>query len=246
MWQIRRVPETGSTNVDVAALAREGAGEGTVLVADYQSAGRGRLDRTWEAPLGSSLTASFLLRPTDVPVRRWPWLPLLTGVAVVEAVVELGVPDAAVKWPNDVLIAEHKLAGILVERVDTPTGAAAVVGVGLNVLQSRHQLPPTATSLRLRGAADVGPEDVLTVLCDRLAQHYIAWRSNAGEPAGGLGATYRRLCMTLGRRVRAELPAGPMAEGTAVDVDESGRLVLETDGGRLPVGAGDIVHLRPV
>lgn len=246
MWQIRRVRETGSTNVDVAALARDGAAEGTVLVTEYQSAGRGRLDRTWEAPAGSSLTASFLLRPTDVPVARWPWLPLLAGVAAVEALAELGVSDAGVKWPNDVLIGEHKLAGILVERVDTPTGSAAIAGVGLNVLQGRNQLPPTATSLRLHGAADVGPDDVLTALCDRLAEHYTAWRSSAGDPAGGLGVAYRRHCVTLGRYVRAELPAGTMTEGRAVDVDDSGRLVLDTGSGRLPVGAGDIVHLRAI
>lgn len=252
MWQVRRVAETGSTNVDVAELARAGAPEGTVVVADHQSAGRGRLDRTWETPAGTSLAVSFLLRPADVPPARWPWLPLLAGVAAVEAVTELAELGAALKWPNDVLVGNRKLAGILVERVDTSSGPAAVVGVGLNVTQRADQLPTGATSLateigrarRRRHGTEPGRDDVLAALGDRLADWYAAWRGAGGDPVEGLAAAYRRRCSTFGRRVRVEVPSGESMDGLALDVDGFGRLVLETYDGIKTVGAGDIVHLR--
>lgn len=246
MWQMRRVEETGSTNVDVAELARSGAPDGTAVVAAYQRTGRGRLDRTWQAPPGSSLAVSFLLRPTEVAADRWPWLPLLAGVAAVDAVVGLTGVGAVLKWPNDVLVDEHKLAGILVERVDTPQGAAAVAGIGLNVTQRRDQVPPGATSLFLCGAVDAGPDDVLEVLGDRLAERYAEWRDRRGDPGAGLAAAYRRRCATLGRQVRVEFPGSNAAEGVAADIDDSGRLILEAGTERRAIGAGDIVHLRPV
>src|SRR5215207_4886252 len=156
-WQVRRVAETGSTNADVVTLATAGAAEGTVLVADYQSAGRGRLGRSWQAPPGTGLAVSLLLRPTAVPAHRWPWLPLLTGVAVVEALRTYPGIDVVLKWPNDVLLKGGKLAGILVERVDGPAGAAAVVGVGLNVSAA----PVGAASLFAAGFPDVSRDGVL-------------------------------------------------------------------------------------
>ncbi|WP_166349235.1 biotin--[acetyl-CoA-carboxylase] ligase [Phytoactinopolyspora limicola] len=250
MWQVRRVETTGSTNVDVAELARAGAPEGTAVVADHQSAGRGRLDRTWQSPPGTGLAVSFLLRPVDVATTHWPWLPLLVGVAAADAVVGLCGVRAALKWPNDVLVGELKLAGILVERVDTPAGPAAVAGVGLNVGQRRAELPPTGTSLRVEGAAGVGRDDVLTALGEQLARRYEAWLDVGGDPQagpeGGLAQAYRQRCATLGQRVRVELPGGRMAEGVATGLDESGRLLLDTGGRPLAVGSGDIVHLRPV
>lgn len=131
------VPQTGSTNADLLEAARAGAAEGLVLVAEEQTAGRGRLGRTWSAPAGAALTFSVLLRPAGVPPTRLGWLPLLTGVAVAAAVrAETGVP-ASLKWPNDVLVGERKLAGILAEAHSD----AVVVGVGLNVTLSRAELP---------------------------------------------------------------------------------------------------------
>lgn len=246
MWDIRRVGRTGSTNADAVAAAQAGAAEGVVIVAEHQDAGRGRLDRQWHTPPGSALTASFILRPDDVPAARWPWLPLLVGVAVVDAVAAATKLVATLKWPNDVLVDDRKLAGILVERVETPSGPAAVAGVGLNVGQQADQIPGTAISLALAGAADPRPGDLLHAVADHLGERYAAWVDAGGDPSAGLAADYRRRCSTLGREVRAELPAGDPLIGRAVDVDESGRLVIATADGSRAVGAGDVVHLRPV
>jgi BirA family biotin operon repressor/biotin-[acetyl-CoA-carboxylase] ligase len=242
-WRIRTVDVTGSTNADMAALARSGEPEGAVLVAGQQTAGRGRLGRSWESPPGSSLSVSVLLRPSDVPAARWPWLPLLTGVAVAGAVRAAAGVEAVLKWPNDVLVASAKLGGILVERVDTSNGAAAVVGIGLNVGQSAEQLPAGATSLALHGVA-VTREDVLDAVLRHLRNEYVAWRSAGGDATGGLRAAYRELCDTVGRDVEVLLPGAPALHGKAVDVDVDGRLVLAVDGDQVVLSAGEVVHVR--
>jgi len=241
------VAEAPSTNALVAERARSGAPDGLVVVADHQTAGRGRLDRTWETPAGAALTFSLLLRPT-VPSRSWPWLPLLTGYAAGRALADLGY-DAGVKWPNDVLIGERKVAGILVERVDTPDGPAAVVGVGLNTGMTAAELPvPTATSLSLEsGPAE--PADRVDVLLDLLAairRAYDDWHDGGDAAAQRLAESYASACVTVGRQVRVDLPDGSVLEGRAVSVDESGRLVVEAADGRHEIGAGDVVHVRTV
>jgi BirA family biotin operon repressor/biotin-[acetyl-CoA-carboxylase] ligase len=152
LWRdVRVVAETGSSNADLLAAAHAGAAEGTVLVADAQTAGRGRLGRRWASPAGAGLTFSVLLRPAGVPAALLGWLPLLTGVAAVAAVRGVAGVDAALKWPNDVLAGGAKLGGILAERA----GSAVVVGLGINVWQGRADLPAgvDATSLVLEAAA---------------------------------------------------------------------------------------------
>lgn len=231
--------ESPSTNADLAARARDGAAEGLVLVAEHQTSGRGRLDRTWVTPPRSSLTFSVLLRPSVDPA-RWPWLPLLTGIAVQGAVGS----GSLLKWPNDVLLGDQKLAGILVERVETPDGPAAVVGVGINVSTTVAELPvPTATSLHLAGHEVDRTELLLAVLAE-LDRRYGTWaHSGAQDPL--LHTAYQRVCATIGQLVRVELPAGESFTGTAVDVDETGRLVVRTGGTTTLVAAGDVVHVRP-
>lgn len=256
--EIRVVEETGSTNADLAALAGAGAAEGTVLVAEAQNAGRGRLGRSWSAPPRSGLMFSVLLRPGDaVPPVRLGWLPLLTGVAVAAAIRSVtaradegdfgdrpggSTVDAALKWPNDLLTGERKLAGILAERTD----GAVVVGVGLNVSLREHELPvPTATSLVLEGASVSDREIVLRAVLRELALRYTEWKAADGDPDGsGLRSAYREHSATLGREVRMELPGGHTATGTALDVDGEGRLVIGTDGGERAFTAGDVVHVR--
>lgn len=237
------VAETASTNALVADRAREGAPDGLVVMAEHQTAGRGRLDRTWETPPGTALTFSMLLRPTAPPA-TWPWLPLLTGLGAATALQRLGYA-ATVKWPNDVLIGERKVGGILVERVETPTGAAAVVGIGINTGMAADQLPvPTATSLSLEQRPEDTParDEVLVAVVEAVRALYDDWQRDPGALAERYGAA----CVTVGRRVRVELPAGGTLEGEAVAVDDAGRLVVETSEGRHQVGAGDVVHVRSV
>ena len=236
------VAEAPSTNALVAERARAGAPEGLVVVADHQTAGRGRLDRTWETPAGTALTFSILLRPT-VPAAEWPWLPLLTGHATAKALEAMGYA-AAVKWPNDVLIGERKVAGILVERLETPDGPAAVVGVGLNTGMTTEELPvPTATSLLLESGDAEPPDrsDVLVKVLAPIREAYDAW-----QQGDDLAESYASACVTVGQAVRVDLPDGSVLEGQAITVDGSGRLVVETAEGRQEVGAGDVVHVRSV
>ncbi|WP_030485022.1 biotin--[acetyl-CoA-carboxylase] ligase [Nocardioides aequoreus] len=237
-WEVEVVPESASTNAELAERFRAGAGERLALAAQHQTAGRGRLGRDWVVTPGSSLTVSFLLEP-DVEARRWTWLPLLTGVATARAVTAATGLGARLKWPNDVLVDDAKVGGILLERVEREGHAAAVVGVGLNVLQTREELPvETATSLALAGVA-ADRTTLLAALLRELDTAYDAWLR--GED---LRAAYLGLCSTLGRAVRVTVPGG-VVEGEAVDVDADGRIVVRTAAGEEHLGAGDVVHVRP-
>ncbi|MFE7123812.1 biotin--[acetyl-CoA-carboxylase] ligase [Streptomyces sp. NPDC057617] len=244
------VTETGSTNSDLALRAGAGrAEEGAVLVAEEQTAGRGRLDRRWTAPARSGLFFSVLLKPgPDVPVGRYGWLPLLTGVAVATGLARAAGVDTALKWPNDLLVTvageERKAGGILAERVGED---AIVVGIGLNVSLREAELPvPTAGSLALAGAASLDRDILLRAVLRSLEHWYGEWRAAGGDPAlSRIQEAYAAGCATLGRTVRAQLPGDGELAGEAVAVDGDGRLVVRTaDGERHPVGAGDIVHLR--
>ncbi len=242
------VPSTGSTNADLLAAARAGVAAGSVLVAEEQTAGRGRLDRTWESQPGAGLTFSVLLRPTEVPGGSRGWLPLLTGVAITTALRTQAAVEADLKWPNDVLAGgtdgQRKLAGILAEQA----GDAIVVGIGLNVSSARSELPSgLATSLLLAGAATLDRQAILTAALRELEVWYLRW--TGADPPGdastsGLRAAYLRACSTVGRDVRVELPSGGILAGRAVDVDNAGRLMVTGPDGVHAVSAGDVVHVR--
>ncbi|WP_327353830.1 biotin--[acetyl-CoA-carboxylase] ligase [Streptomyces sp. NBC_01304] len=241
------VPATGSTNSDLAECAAQP--QGAVLVAEEQTAGRGRLERTWTAPARSGLFFSVLLKPGDVPVERWGWLPLLAGVATATGLARAAGVDTALKWPNDLLVTvgdeERKTGGILAERAGDD---AVVLGIGLNVSLTEAELPvPTAGSLALAGAKVLDRDPLLRAVLRSLEDWYVKWCDAAGDPlASRLQETYAAGCATLGRQVRAELPGDRSLVGEAVAVDGDGRLVIATpDGKREAVGAGDIVHLRP-
>ncbi|MDX3855395.1 biotin--[acetyl-CoA-carboxylase] ligase [Streptomyces sp. AK02-01A] len=243
------VASTGSTNSDLAARARDGLAEGAVLVAEEQTAGRGRLDRRWTAPARSGLFFSVLLRPGPaVPGARLGWLPLLTGVAVATGLARAAGVDTALKWPNDLLVTvdgeERKAGGILAERAGDD---AVVVGIGLNVSLRAAELPvPTAGSLALADAVSLDRDTLLRAVLRSLERWYEQWRAAEGDPAvSGIQEAYAAGCATLGRTVRAELPGDRELTGEAVAIDSDGRLVLATaDGVRHAVGAGDIVHVR--
>jgi BirA family biotin operon repressor/biotin-[acetyl-CoA-carboxylase] ligase len=242
LWRTLEVAgEVGSTNADLAARAADGAPEGTVLVAEHQAAGRGRLDRTWTSPPRAGLTVSVLLRP-DVPAARRGWLPLLTGIALAEAVGEVTGVRTSLKWPNDLLAADGaKLAGILAEAA----GGAVVVGTGLNVTTRREELPPTGTSLAQVLGAPVDRGPVLLAFLRGLERRYLAWTAALGDPvAGGLARDYLAWSSTVGAEVAVTLPDGSALTGTATAVDWDGRLVLDTGAGTAELASGDVQHVR--
>ena len=252
MWtRLDVVASTGSTNADLLAraAAEPGGPEGQVLVAEEQTAGRGRLGRSWSSVPGEALTFSVLLRPVTVPADRRGWLPLLAGVAVVSAVRAVSGVGAALKWPNDVLVGERKLAGILAEQ--SPDESAVVIGTGLNVATPAESLPVSpsglpATSLLAEGAR-VPREELLAAVLSEFERRYAAFRADPDPAVTGLLAEYRTLCATLGKTVRAELPPGRVLTGTAIDVDAGGRLLIAERPGDppVPISAGDVVHVRP-
>ncbi|MBV5245403.1 biotin--[acetyl-CoA-carboxylase] ligase [Mycolicibacterium sp. PAM1] len=235
------VDETGSTNADL--IARAAGGEdiaGAVLLAEHQTAGRGRHGRSWSAPPRSQISMSFGVDTTGVPPAGWGWLPLLTGLAVAHTLREFYGVDAGVKWPNDVMIGSRKLAGILGE-VSTPV---IVVGLGLNVEMSADELPdPNALSLSmLNHHAD--RTQLAGSLLQELSSRLRRWRLTGGTDAG-LASDYRELSTTIGTRVRAILPGDSEIIGMATGIDDAGRLLIDTDGHTVTVSAGDITHLRP-
>jgi BirA family biotin operon repressor/biotin-[acetyl-CoA-carboxylase] ligase len=243
-WRSVQVLETvGSTNAVLAAEAAQDAPEGTVLVAEHQEAGRGRLDRVWVSPPRAGITVSVLLRP-DVPASRRSWLPLLTGVALAEAVRDVAGVRPALKWPNDLLAADGgKLAGILAEA----SGTAVVLGVGLNVSTTAPELPEGGTSLLLAGASDPDREALLVGYLRALGARYRRWSETLGDPVGsGLARDYVTWSATIGTHVAVTLPDGSVVEGLAEAVDWDGRLVVTTDAGRVELASGDVRHVRRV
>ena len=240
--QLDVVAQTGSTNADLLARAASGIDvDGAILIAEHQTAGRGRQGRGWSATPRAQITMSIgvsVADPIRVPTTTWGWLPLATGVAVVDAVAPLlqatGVA-AGLKWPNDVLAGGGKLAGILAE-VAKPV---VVIGVGLNVTQAPEEVAG-ATSLLDLGVAAPDRDQLVCSLLRELGERIVQWRSAAPQ----LAADYRTRSLTIGARVRAQLPGGKEVVGTARDIDDQGRLCLETDGETVVVSAGDVVHLR--
>jgi BirA family biotin operon repressor/biotin-[acetyl-CoA-carboxylase] ligase len=241
------VPEAGSTNADLAAAARTGrAGPGTVLVTDFQSAGRGRQGRSWTAPPGTNVAMSVLLAPS-VATPRWTWLPLLAGLGVAAGLHRAAGVPARLKWPNDVLVGEQKVCGILAERVETPNGPGCVLGMGINVHLEPADLPvPTATSLAILAAAAhrsaPSRSEVIIAVLTALDDLLSSWTAAADDSA--LAEAYAEQSDTLGRRVRVMVSDGSTVEGDAESIDADGRLRVRTPSGLSAFSAGDVIHLR--
>ena len=226
-WAVRHVAETGSTNADLLAMARDGAPEGTVLRADHQTAGRGRLGRTWTAPPGAALLASILLRPAGGPGWRHT---AAVALAAADACADLCAVEPGLKWPNDLVLGDRKLAGVLAE-ADAQSGAV-VVGIGLNCRfggEPPAEIASVAVALdELAGDLAPAPETVLSSLLGRLNH----WLDGPELPAA-----FRRRCITLGRQVQID-----DVEGQAVDVTAEGRLLVQTGTCIKEVSAGDVHH----
>jgi BirA family biotin operon repressor/biotin-[acetyl-CoA-carboxylase] ligase len=227
--------ETRSTNDDARALARAGAPHMTVVVADTQSAARGRLGRSWISDPRQALNASWIVRP-DIPVDRWTVIPLLAGVASADAVQRRTNVEARLKWPNDVLVGTRKLAGILTE-AEVPD--FMIVGLGLNVMQPAfdEDRAEIATSVAIEGGTRLDRPDLLAAVLQ-------GFRDALGDPAKALDR-YRELCITFGQSVRVERATGDPVSGFARAIDDTGALVIETSAGDVRIASGDVVHLRP-
>lgn len=233
-WRIEHVTETGSTNDDLVAAARDGAPSGTVLVTDHQTAGRGRLGRKWDAPPGASLLVSVLVRPSAAAARRLHGATQAVGLSAQAACVDVAGFKPDLKWPNDLLVGSRKLAGVLSEAVP----GAVVMGMGLNVAW-----PPEPTELATSASSvagrPIGRDEMLTCYLEHLAGRLAQWE----QQPDALHADYRAALATIGREVRVEL-ASTTIEGLAVDVAPDGQLVVASGGQQHLVSAADVVHLR--
>jgi BirA family biotin operon repressor/biotin-[acetyl-CoA-carboxylase] ligase len=242
-WQVRWFEEIDSTNTYLRARAREGGAEGLVAVADHQTAGRGRLERRWESPAGANLLTSFLLRP-ECDVDDLHLCTSAVALAAADACREAAGVEASFKWPNDLLVGESKLAGVLAE-VEFAGGPppAVVVGVGINVSWPG---PPGAGGTSLDDVTENAPPVDRNALLSDLLDALAPRRQMMDDPAARrvLADEVRRRCATLGRRVRVSLPTEEIT-GRASGIDDVGRLVVETESGLRTVAAGDVVHLRP-
>jgi BirA family biotin operon repressor/biotin-[acetyl-CoA-carboxylase] ligase len=239
-FDVTWIAETGSTNADLVTAARQGARHGTVLVADHQTAGRGRLGRSWVVPPGSALLCSILVRaaPTSL-LHGAVWA---VGLAAQAAVRDVAGVDVELKWPNDLMAGERKLAGILAESVDLDgDDRSVVVGLGLNVSWNEPPAEVAADAVTVEELAGrpVERADLLRALLGELAPLLRLWTA---DPAA-LHGRYRSHLATIGRRVRVSLPGGDV-RGDAIDLTDDGALVVQVEGERVIVAAGDVVHLR--
>lgn len=223
-WQVRRFAELDSTNRYLLDEARAGGSEGLVAVADHQTAGRGRLGRTWEAPPDAALLVSFLLRP-DLTLERLHLATASVAVAAAAACEAVAGVTPGLKWPNDLVLDDRKLAGVLAE-AELP---AVVVGIGINVSWA----PDGAARL----GQGVSRDQLLDELLVQVGARYGDWDAVAVE--------HRRRCSTIGRTVRIELPDETFT-GIAADLDDHGRLLVDVGACIRTVTAGDVVHLRPI
>jgi BirA family biotin operon repressor/biotin-[acetyl-CoA-carboxylase] ligase len=242
-WEVRWFAEIDSTNSYLREQARQGAPEGVVAVADHQTAGRGRLDRRWEAPVGSSLLMSVLFRPEFDPAE----LHLCTGVvalAAAEACREVAGVGPVLKWPNDLLVGEAKLAGILAEaEFSQDAVTSVVVGIGINVSwPGPDGVGGTCLNEAGGGTQPVDRQVLLDSVLGALSPRRALLDSAEGRRT--LAGELRQRCATLGQRVRVELASEALV-GLATEIDDAGHLVVQTADGPRTVAAGDVVHLRP-
>ena len=255
---VRHVASTGSTNADLLELGRDGAPEGVVLIADTQTAGRGRHDRRWLAEPGSALLTSVLLRP---PFSAAGLVTAALALGALDATIALGATGVGIKWPNDLIVesegSERKLAGILAE-ADWPASAnisagwrepaaddrvLVVAGIGMN-LRDQVSLPADVAERAIALEALIDAEPDRDLVADTLLDCFdVRYRQLLGEPSE-LVADWRRACVTLGRAVRLDVGVDDV-EGTAIDIDDRGHLIVDQlVGGRRTCAAGDVVHLR--
>lgn len=233
-WRVSVVELTGSTQNDLLQLVESNnALDGQVIATEFQSDGRGRLDRTFEAPAQSALLFSFYIKPRNQR-SEWGFIPLIAGLSLVRAITTIDTAmNVSLKWPNDLIINEKKCAGIIAQT----TNEGIVIGIGLNVSITPNELPvSTATSLAIEGSTITDRDLLLSHLLNTFAELFEAW-----EEGSELLDEYASASSTIGKKVRIELPGGENLEATVARISHTGELVL--DDGR-HVSAGDVIHLR--
>lgn len=241
------------------ALARRGWGELSLVSTADQTSGRGRLDRVWTAPRGSALCTSFVVRPHADAANRfladqYHWVTQMVALAAVDALAERGIV-ASIKWPNDILVGERKICGVLSQLVAEPDGHFSIVsGIGMNANMSRDQLPvDTATSIECETGQQVELEPLLSSLAEGFASYFARFKAVHGDASAvdGEGQSLlervREKMSTLGQRVMVMLPGGEKVYGIATDINDDGEIMVRDDLGAVRTySVGDVVHLRPV
>ena len=238
---VLRFESLPSTNTELARLASEGAPEGVSVVADEQTAGRGRLQRAWSSPKGAGLYFSLLLRPT-IPQNYWPLITFMAAIAVGDALREAAALETDIKWPNDLLSGERKICGILAEAMDTPAGRAVILGIGINLTQSAFppELENVATSVAEASGRPVEREPILAALLDALSR----WYALLENPAQIVDAWSNRSSYAIGKLVQVS-NGDDVWQGTTCGVEPDGALRLRTSSGEIKiVRAGDVYSIR--
>jgi BirA family transcriptional regulator, biotin operon repressor / biotin---[acetyl-CoA-carboxylase] ligase len=239
---VLRFESLPSTNTELARLASEGAVEGESVVADEQTAGRGRLQRAWSSPKGAGLYFSILLRPT-IPQNYWPLITFMAAIAVGDALREAAGLQTDIKWPNDLLSGERKICGILAEATDTPSGRAVVLGIGINLTQNAFppEIADVATSVFEAAGHPVDREQILIALLDALSR----WYALLDHPAQIVDAWSNRSSYAIGKLVQVS-NGDDVWQGITCGVESDGALRLRTSSGEIKlVRAGDVYSVRP-
>jgi BirA family biotin operon repressor/biotin-[acetyl-CoA-carboxylase] ligase len=240
--KVLRFESLPSTNTELARLASEGAPEGVSVVADEQTAGRGRLQRAWSSPKGAGLYFSILLRPT-IPQNCWPLITFMAALAVSDALREACELETDIKWPNDILSGERKICGILAEAIETPVGRAVILGIGINLTQNAFppELENVATSVAEATGRAADREQILAALLDTLSR----WHSQLNDPGKIVDAWSNRSSYAIGKLVQVS-NGDDVWQGTTCGVEPDGALRLRTSSGEIKlVRAGDVYSVRP-
>lgn len=242
--RVMRYESLPSTNSEVARLAVEGAEEGLAIVADEQTAGRGRLQRSWSSPKGAGLYLSILLRPA-ITVDRWPLITFVAALAAGDALLETSEVRTDIKWPNDLLANERKICGILAEAIETPAGRAVVVGIGINLTNNAfpQELLGVATSVAQESGRRPEREAILNALLAAL----VRWYSLLHEPEGAekIVATWASRSSYASERLVKVTNGAEIVQGITRGVENDGALRLETAQGLQVIRAGDVTSVRP-
>jgi BirA family transcriptional regulator, biotin operon repressor / biotin---[acetyl-CoA-carboxylase] ligase len=240
--KVLRFESLPSTNTELARRASEGAAEGLAIIADEQTAGRGRLQRAWSSPKGAGLYLSILLRPI-IPQNYWPLITLMAAVAVGDALREAAGVQTDIKWPNDLLSGERKICGILAESIDTPPGRAVILGIGINLTENAYppELANVATSVTEATGCASDREQILAALLDALSR----WYSRLKGPGQIIDAWSNRSSYAIGKLVQVS-NGDDVWQGTTCGVEPDGALRLRTSSGEIKVvRAGDVHSVRP-